>query len=98
MAHSAFGRMAVEYRWVGIGLALTARYFAHRGTVRSLLLFAGMLLLLVLMSRSPAPLAVLIVIAALRSAPVSLPRWQGAFHCFYARHLWIPRGFNALLA
>lgn len=92
----AFGSLAVEYWWVGTGLALTALYFARRRTLRSLLPFAGVLLLLALMSRNPAPLAALLVIAALRGAAVSLPRLPGAFHCFYAGHLWVLVGLRAL--
>jgi uncharacterized membrane protein len=92
----AFGGLAVEYWWIGAGLALTALYFARRHTVRSAMPFVGVLLLLVVMSHSPFPLAVLPVIAALRGVRRTLPRLPGAFHAVYAGHIWLLAGIAAL--
>lgn len=92
----AFGGLAIEYWWVGAGLALAALYFARRRTLRSLLPFVVLLVLLAVMSRNPTPLAVLLVIAALRGVTVALPRWPGAFHAIYAGHLWLLLGIKGL--
>ena len=85
----AFGGLAVEYWWVGAGLALAALYFARRRTIRSALPFVGLLLLLAVLSQNPAPLAALLVIVALRGVRLSLPRWPASFHALYAGHLWL---------
>ena len=93
----AFGGLAVEYWWVGAGLAHAALYFARRRTVLSALPFVGALVLLAAMSQSPAPMVTLLVIAALRRVRLSLPRRPGAFHAFYAGHLWMLVSIAALL-
>jgi uncharacterized membrane protein len=92
----AFGGLAVEYWWIGAGLALAALYFARRHTVRSALPFVVVLVLLAVMSQNPYPLAALMVIAALRGVRLALPRWPGAFHAYYAGHLWLLVGASAL--
>lgn len=92
----AFGSLAVEYWWVGVGLALAALYYARRRTVRSALPFVGVLLLLAVLSKNPAPLAALLVVAGMRGVCLPLLRWPGAFHAFYAGHLWLGVGIAAL--
>jgi uncharacterized membrane protein len=93
----AFGSLAVEYWWVGVGLALSALYFARRRTLRSSLPFLGTLLPLAFVNGSVATLLALPAIAALKTVTASLPRWSATFYVIYASHLWFLVMLSALV-